>query len=482
MEPSHRPHLDSSRRSFGQVVNKKVGCLVTLLTFVVAAVVWVHYPPAAYSAEEQAVLDQFRQREKAEQAVPKTPEADGYLDPVFLPYWGRKGIEEGANQVKPVVMAFSFFCDQMQGSDVLLEASIQKKDPKLWKAVADYAALYRAFQAALDKPHFVVPLDRPRGYDTIVPNFLSYRGLAGTNSGYAHYLCLTGKTDQALGVVDDTLRFCRKIDGPADGLLSSMISLACKFKAQSAGLVVLTLYKTPPSQQALQHFIDTLSQTQSSDSDFLRSAENDYALIADFMTAVREGRVPPEEVTFGPGLASKFPGVLSRELSILNHDYFSVLKELKAGREPDLSWMDNVGAADWLLGRHSVASSMLVPNFSRARQQHRLGVEKQAFLHLYASLLLDAEKQGRWPATLSELKTHGYTPLPGLELEKLKYTVTGNSMELVWDHPNNELLQSHEAPTAGMEKWKVLDQPTWRVQHSLASGVSTKLTSPVPKR
>lgn len=459
-------------------MNKRVGCLVAVLTLTLAAIVWVHYPSAAYSADEQAVIDQFRQREKVEQSVPKTAESDSYLDPLFLPYWGRKGLEEGANKVEPVVKAFSLYCDQLQGSDVLLEASIQKKDPKLSKAVAGYAELYRAFQVMLDKPHFVVPRDRPRGYDTKVPNFLSYRGLTGTNSGYAYYLCLIGKTDEALSVIDCTLRFCRKIDGPADGLLSHMISVACNFYTQSAGLVVLTHYKTPPSRQALQQFIDTLSQTQSTDSDFLRSAENDYAVTADYITAVREGKVPPEEVTFGPGIASKFPGVLSRELSILNHDYFSVIIELKAGRQPDLSWMDNVGAADWFLGRHSVASSMLVPNFSRAMDQHRLCREKQAFLHLYASLLLDALKQGRWPATLSDLKKRGYTPLPGMELEKLKYTVAGDSMELVWEHPNNEILLSHEAPTPGMQKWKVLDQPTWRVRHSLSS----KPTSPAPAR
>lgn len=448
-------------------MNKKIGCLITLVVAVVMYAGWVNYPPARYSQESMEILNRCQARDADELAKAKDAEKNGYLNPTLLPFWGRKDVEgvEG-NKPRAVLDALDPYSDLRRGEDVHLEQSLAKKDPALEKAFNDFAPLYAEFRKSIHQPIFLVPYEQQQDYTTMVPNYIAYRALAQTSTAYAEYLMLQGHSDQALEVAGDILTFGWQIDRQQGALITRMMSIAIQTLGEQTASMILSPPHRLPEPAALESFRQVLEKTHCSLSDLYDALDVEYYVASNTLRKVKDtGELDDEDV---PKYLSKAPGVMSREIRLFQNDYIPYLKNVREGKLETRDWMNQPSAWDWLLGRHSIVAAITMPNYVRSVELQKLQSERQGFLHMYVCCLIEGTKSGAWPHDLAELQKKGYTPLPDFDPKKVVWKVEGPKLKLVLEHPDSTLLTS-PSDDNGLTEWNLLTVPTWILQGDLSA-------------
>lgn len=447
---------------------RHVGCLGLLFVGVLFYAGWVMYPPARYTAQVDEIVKRFDERNTKEQQLAKEQENNAYLDPLFLPFWGRKDLEsKPENEVQPVMDAVDPYCDLSQGKETDLEGLMAKGETKPKEAFAKYAAFYPSFEKMLSKPNFLVPYDSRPDLTALVPNYIRFRSLVQHNGAYAEYLALSGKTDEGLKVAGDSLLFSRKMDEQLSPLITRMISVACRAISQQTALMVLQTGKEPPSAAALERFLRLLEQTQLPATELNEPFEVEFYAANNLFDKMKQNQELNLDPSMDFGALARIPGLLNREIRLFQNDYIPLLGDLKEGRESDLSWAGDLSFWTWFSGSHGAFSAIAIPNFYKAKQHQELLEEKQSFLHLYASLILASVQDGKWPATIKALEESGYKPLPGLDLTKVQYKIEGKKMSLTLEHPNHEILSTQTTSDPELSEWESLAGETWKVESTI---------------
>ena len=431
-----------------------LGCLGLLVAPVLLYAGWVCYPPSRNESMSVKILSEGAARHAREQQAAVRQDSNAYLDPDFLPYWGRKGMEQhdpspAGTQLKPL----ESLSDLAQGKDVNLEGSL--KEPTVRQKFQQFARFYPKIHKICNQPDMLVPLTEPQNIMTVMPEWIALRGIAQKLSAYAEYLKLEGKADEALGVAVDSLRLGRLIGHQQLTLLRAMISLATQSITQDTLAMVLD---DAQIQGSLEPLLRTLEDTQAPASAWADCLEAEYCQHINSIPKLKQQS--SGQSSFSP--LTLLPGLEWRELRMFKNDYLEMLQQVHQGQPINSSWASSMDSSTWLLGRHSVFAAMTIPNYSRAGRNFQLIRTRQAFLHVFVGLLRARQMSGRFPAGLAQLEASGYKPLDGLDLKRLVCKLKNGGMTLELD------LQPQELPyngnwdvEPGMEKWNLVNGPHW---------------------
>lgn len=431
-----------------------LGCLGLLVAPVLLYAGWVCYPPSRYESMSVKILSDAAARHAREQQAAVKQASNAYLDPDFLPYWGRKGMEQhdpspAGTQLKPL----ESLSDLANGEDMNLEGRF--KAPAVRKKFKQFARFYPKVHKVFNQPDLLVPLTEPQNIMTVAPEWIAWRGLVQRLSAYAEYLKLEGKTDEALIVAVDLIRFARLVSHQQLTLIRAMMGMAAQSIAQDT--LAMVLDNSSP-QGSLEPLLRTLEDTQFPASAWADCLEAEYCQHINSIPKLKQQSSGPS--SFSP--LSLLPGLEWRELRMFKNDYLEMLQQVRQGQPINSSWASSMGPTTWLLGRHSVLSAIGIANYPKTGKNFELVRTRQAFLHVFVGLLRARQLSGRFPADLAQLQASGYKPLDGLELKRLIYKVKDGRITLELNLQPQELPHNGNwGVKPGMEKWNLVNGPNW---------------------
>jgi hypothetical protein len=424
-----------------------------LLAPVLLYAAWVSYPPSRYEALSVTILQEVAARHAAEQQVAHRADLNAYVDPFFLPFWGREGIElRDPSPAGEALKGLEDLSDLAQGRDVKLEKRL--KDPAVHERFKQFALVYPHFREMCNRPHLVVPSSQPTSFPDPEPQYIAFRKIPLLLSGYAEYLSLQGQSEQALSVAMDCLRFSHLILAEQPALIRSMIGAAAQQISQST---LAMLLETPLPGEALEPLLQLLQQTQVPASTFSACIETEYAQGVEMLSGMKK--------PFAGQNASWIPlppGLEGRELRLYKNDFLAVVVQLRQGQPIQNSWATNFKMLDWFLGRHGVLGAIAIANYTKTGSHYEVLRMRQAFLHLFVALLQARQRSGRLPESLAQLQASGYKPLEGLDLKRVVYMARDGKASLKFQLTAREMpypQAGEEDP--GMLKWRRLDGPDW---------------------
>lgn len=431
-------------------MHKVRGCLTALLAIVVLYLSWVAYPPSRYEAMSKEILQQSAERFQAEQKLAGNVAVNGYVDPVFLPYWGRGGMEyQKSFPLRARLQALKPYCDLLSDHDVGLES---QKGPAVTALFDDYAKIYASFHENCNKPNFIVP-QIPNG-TYILPNVGAMRYLAFYNSAYAQYLIAKGRPALSLTVTADTIRFGARLSRQQ----SLPVYLRTSIEMQSIGqnTMAMTLENVPLKklEPELEGVSKMLAETHPRRSYFLAGLEYEYY---GFMNILADLQSHASDIPL-----LRLPGQTNRETRLFKNDYLAGIEALRSGRSAGR--LPNFNLENWFTGRRGYLSSRWwISNVDLANREYMLMQKRQAFLHLWVELLRRGRADGRFPADFSQIVT-----LEGLEPKQIDYTILpGNQMRLEMTLSPNEVPQQYLSIDPSLKEWRLLMGTDWEVHGRL---------------
>jgi hypothetical protein len=434
-----------------------LGCIGLMVAPVLLYGSWVSYPPSRYESMSVQILGEAAARHTQEQQAAARPASNAYLDPDFLPLWGRKGVEQhDPSPAGSQLQVLNPLSDLAQGKNVNLEGRF--REPAIRKKFQQFALFYPKLHKVCNQPDMLVPLTEAQNMLTVSPEWISLRGIAMKLGAYAEYLKLDGKEDEALGVAVDSLRLARLVSHQQLTWLRAMVGLASQSIAQE--ILAMILDNSRP-RASLEPLLRSLEETQTPVSAFADCLEAEYCQQINSIPKLKQQTAG--QSSFSP--LTLLPGLEWSELRMFKNDYMETLQQVRQGQPINSSWASSLDATSWLLGRHSFLAAIAIPNYSRAGQNFQLVRTRQAFLHAFVGLLRARQLTGRFPTDLAQLQASGYKPLDGLELKRLVYTLKDGRVRLELN------LKPQELPYAGgwevepgMEKWNLVVGPKWVLQ------------------
>lgn len=435
-------------------MKKKLGCVTTtLVAGVVIYGIWVCFPRSRYAAEAQTVLKQATDRDKADRELANDQANNGYLNPTLLPFWGRKDIESKKDTpVRKTMDAELDYSDLREGRDTGLEGAVRVRDPQVMARFRAFEEVYPEVRKAARAKKFLVPWTDEVSSKRLIPNLLAFRMVTHAGAGYAEYLALQGKGDEALAVAGDMLAFAQQVRSQQGGLIMLMISTAMQQIAQQASAMVLE--SSHPSPEALRQFAKTLEQTQLSKASFPQVMENELLMASNSLEHIGDEEPDTKFLNYLPGLTA-------RELRMYHNEYMPMVLAYQKGEVPVMPPVEEFGVVTWLLGQRSYAGAIFIPNSKRAQAVFNLARKRQGFLHLYTVLRLQK------PASLKDLKD--YKPLDGFDPSQVVYAK--GELRLKQSPEELAFYSGKYEPAPGMEKWSGLDmgRPEWVLMGPVAT-------------
>jgi len=321
-------------------VNRPLGCLVLLLAPVLIYGAWVSYPPSRYEAMSAKVLSDGAARHAEEQKYARRPDHNAYIDPDFLPFWGREGIEKrDPSPAGEQLKVLDGLCDLYEGKDVGLEKRF--RESAIRKRFEKFQQYYPRIHKLCQLPDFVAPLNQPGDLLTDPMELVALRRLPMYLSGYAEYLAVQGKNSEALAVAMDSLRFARLVNHQQFTLLRSMIGLAVQHISQST---LAMLLDNSRAGVPLEKLMQTLQATHLPATAFGQCLESEYCQAMNSLGSLSKN----QSFSWIPSP----PGLESREFRLYKNDFMEMLHQVRQGQPIQSGWSAGFGSADWLLGRH----------------------------------------------------------------------------------------------------------------------------------
>ncbi len=197
--------------------------LVGLLLLVFGFVLWLQFPRVHNPDRVEAMRASAAKRFQAIQSEADNPERNGFLNPTFMPYWGRKGQEyQPGSPVEEQVKAWQTY--STEGSGELVDHSELQQDPEYQAALADFRKLVPDLTVSMRKPIFAPP-DEAMELTTIVMNYMSVRASAQAMIGFAEAELEQGQAWSAADLTVTVVQFGRTLQNHTS-LIGDMIGVA----------------------------------------------------------------------------------------------------------------------------------------------------------------------------------------------------------------------------------------------------------------
>jgi hypothetical protein len=364
--------------------------------------VWVQFPKLKNPQLVESIYKDATARHEAVQASAGNPEENGYLNPTFLPYWGRRGIElDPAAQSVRDLEAWKVYSSEYQGVAIDHRQLQADGDGNYLKALKQMKLLAPELIKATGKPIFSPP-NSTLDFGNAIPNYIALRASAQLMSGLAAAYVAEGDLPKAGECLLTAARLGRKLHGQGP-LISHMIGVAVQ-SIGSNGFLALVDINDDVSAEQWKELAQALLDEVPPEDMLAKAIECEMTGARNTLEMHRQGTQSLDELR---GL-DLLPGLLSREERIYVNSMTDCLSQIRSGGNLTMpSYYANPTTYDWISGKTSFMADRLVPNYTRASQIVDINRQKyQALATAYGVAAYRAQK-GEFPNELSQLSTVG---------------------------------------------------------------------------
>ena len=397
---------------------------VSLLIILSVAGFWFFCPLVENKSLVETSMERAQKRFSTAQETARDPEQNGYLNPRFLPFWGRKSTE--ANRNDPIQRTFDGwveFSTPGAGEPIDHKALQSSEDPKYLEALSAFEEIEPELTEALSKPSFLTP-EQKLSYNNEVLNYIAFRKAAQCLVGYAEAKVAQGDHREAARTLVTTVEAGRKVMGRS-ALIQDMIGVAVQAIGSSAIFTELDL-KQPWGAKLGEELTARLVAAVPPREQLEWSLEAELFLGTSAIEDIQDDKVT--EPKSGEGL----PGFLSREKRIYQNVMVQCLVNLKNNSRPIVPLA--VRQSDWVdyvAGRTGLYIQILVPNFVRAEEQMDFNRAKVMGIATIFGVKTFREKHNRLPKNLEELPKWDIPTVEADSLKTMTYDVNNGRASLI---------------------------------------------------
>lgn len=373
-----------------------------ILILVVAAYsVWIQFPRIEDPAEVTAIQNRVLARHQLAQSVADDPDQNGYLDPVFLPYWGREGKEykDGSEVEKFIENWNAKYSSSSTGSEVDHEMLLATPDEAYIEALSQIESYYPKLSEDFAKPYFEMP-STEIDFEAEGPNLIAVRAIGQALVGYAEALVAQDKSEQAVKVLIDVSTFGYRVRQD-ESLISNMIGISIQAISFS-GLLSIDPSRVEFTLEKWTEMASDTKQVLFPQDAMARALETDLVSFQNTMKRYAgKGGSPFHEGGF------RVPGWEAREQRIYTNTLVEVIKSARVGNFAMPSFLSNPTSMDWMSGRTGLMATLVIPNFARGGDQIEFVRNKIAALNTVYSVMAYRAKTGRFPDSLEQVEDSG---------------------------------------------------------------------------
>lgn len=392
--------------------------------------VWLQFPTArnpelvseAYAVTNERIADLNMQAED--------PEKNGFLNPTFVPYWGRKDQEyQESSPTEKAVKAWNDHYSTPGKGEKIDHRSLQDaKDKDYLEALSGMEALAPELRTAINKPVFFPPKFELTA-DAMIPNLIAARACAQAMVGLAEAQVAQGKNEQAARDLVSVIHYGGLFNAQGT-LIGDMIGVAIQAIGADGFFGLIDINFDFPANTWKSMTQTILKSTPPKDT-VLRAMQGEMLFCHNTIEQISENPGAVGELGGLPGLAT-LPGFLEREERIYNNTMTDLILAVKADRRVSFgSDLTEPTTTDYITGRTGLIAQILIANYERADKQCRINRNRLTALATATGIAAYRAQEGRLPESLAQLSESGIPVVDeGEVLGAMEYKVTGEDATL----------------------------------------------------
>lgn len=406
--------------------------------FISIYAIWVQHPRVHQPEIIEQAMAATEKRFQAYQAHANNPAENGYIDPNFLPTWGRRSELVKGCKAEKVMKAWSQrYSSAHEGERVDHQALLASPDPEAVKAHDDFLELLPQLLAALNKPYFVASVTE-LNLESELPNFIGVRAAAQALSGYLEFRAAEERYEDFGPVLSALFNVCENLEGQAI-LIGDMIASAVRSIAYDAvrGSVNPETPMTAEQWAEISNvFLSRLPRKEL----YYECMQTDLYLFSKSMDDLAQGKSSASSGSV------PVPGFMARERRI----YLNIIaKILEAARDDQpYPFVGGNGLElnfnNFFTGRVGILSSIAIPATSRAGDNLKENRRKMLGMGLATGLIAYKKKKGSYPEKLEQIAEVGIE-LGDWDRGIPQYTVSPEGARLVIPIPPQQVSASSKS-------------------------------------
>ena len=406
--------------------------------------VWWMFPKARNTeivAEAHRVTEE---RLEAIRSQADDAEVNGFLNPTFVPYWGRMGIEQkDGSSAQKTVRAWQEYSTASADERVDHKTLQEQSDEGYSTALEGMMAMAPELRKAMNKPLFAPPKSEHNAA-AVIPNIIAARACAQAMVGLAESEIARGQLDQAALDLVSIINFGSGFNGQgtlftdmagisiqAIGLdgFNGLIDINSGLSADTWKTLAASVLKTVPPK-------DTL----------LSSLQGEMLYVHNSIELVHEDpEIVEEAIRLSP--LAHLPGFYDREERIYNNVMSDIiLQHQKNGTlEPPKEFFEP-SAMDQLTGRSGVLAVLMLSDPVRANRRILLSRSSQIATATALGIAAYRAQEGKLPESLAQLSQAGIPVTEETDfLDSMEYSVQADTATLkvpVQEQPDESISQT----------------------------------------
>lgn len=381
-----------------------LGTLALVLLVIGMFWIWVQFPTSKYDQLLQEQRREVTQRHDALQAQAKNPESNGYLDPVFLPFWGSEDTRQASAAVNQKITAWTEFSSLKRGQTVDHAGLVN--EPSYLETRKDFEELLPGLHQALERPVFTVPGTQPTLFRQRL-GLTAMRSLAFALSALAEAQVSQGEMGEASRSLLLMYRLGHHVSSQGD---PAQLAVGRVFQREACRSLLNTVPTTSLSVDLAQEWASELESFPPTNL-LARAAAYEMVALSETLkvSSSRQGMMTSWHY--------RLPGMMAREERICFNLMGESVSSLQSGNS--LPRPPSGGLGDWLAGRSGDLSTIWIPQFDRLQLQLEYSEKLCQGVRLSCGLLAEHSRTGAWPKDLPDneaqwdhAKQQLFVPLP----------------------------------------------------------------------
>ena len=387
------------------------------------------------------------------------PGKNGFINPTFLPYWGRKGIEHKEDsEAGEIVVAWQNYSTPSADNTVDHKALLEQKDEGYTKALDGMKKVAPDLREAMDKSLFAPPKYELKA-DAVIPNLIAARACAQAMVGLAESEVAQGEVEQAAEDLVSVVSFGAGLIGQC-GFLTDMVGVGIEDIGVNGFNGLIDINSNLPAD-TWKSLSQKMLNCEPPKEMILRAMQSEMLFCHNSIEYFKEN--PDwisEEIKYSPVAA--LPGFFSREERIYNNVMSDLILQYQSKGTLDLpKELLEPSNTDWFTGRTGSLTVLMVQDFSRSKGRLEVSRRRLIATSTAAGISAYRAQEGKLPETLAQLPEAGIPLTDDKEwLSTMEYEARGDSATLKvriqdspaqlfpsvrgdWEHPWLETTDEH---------------------------------------